>query len=222
MTIVPITGYQLREAARRLGLTQSNVAEAAGLSLRTVNRLFNTDGQVAARSASVRAVAALLGLDRHDPTMMAPLMAIELPIGCLDGRAALSGLQTLMKSARRTRKRSAILEALPATYIGRISLVSLRDGELYFERIGSGIRWSGLRLEGRGTRNLPDRAVGRVATERYWKALLTDQPVLQYVRTPLGLEFTALTVAAYGAAERTLITISAHGLPLPEPDDLIQ
>lgn len=211
---VTLTGAELQDAARRLGLTQADVASATGLSIRTVNRLFNMRGPVAARSASIGAIAGLLGFYPPPAKGADPLMALELPLGTLHrARTQFPGLHALLEASRSTRCRAGILDRLSERYAPRLSLVALRDNELYFESIGCGIRWAGRHMEGQRTLSLPDSAVGRAATERYWKALITGRPVLQYVRTPLRLEFTALTVATGSPFGVGLVTVSALGRP---------
>lgn len=211
-----LTGTQLSEAARRLGLTQKDIARSTGLSVRTVNRLFNSHRPMAARSSSLRAITAQLGFDAPDVEGSDPPVAIELPLDCLGPeRPGLDGLRALLDAAGRTRRQADLLQQVPDVHRERISIVAMRDDILVYERIGRGIRWSGLRLEGRRTHALPDRAVTCAAADRYWKALITGLPVLQFVRTPLGLEFTALSVATDGPAGPSLVTMSAIGAPIP-------
>lgn len=209
-----VTGRDLREAARKLGLSQKEIARASGLSIRTVNRLFNATALLDARPATVEAVTRIVGLGPAPRRGSDPLLAVGLPLGTLSrADEALSGLRTLLQIAHHTRERSAILGRMMAQHGGRMSVVLLRGAELYFEWIGHGIRWSGRHTEGARALDLPDAAVAHAAVERYWRALLTGDPVLQYIRTPLGLEFTALTVATDATIRPGLINITALGRP---------
>jgi len=61
--------------------------------------------------------------------------------------------------------------------------------------------------------DLADPVVARAAAERYWKALITNDPVFQYIRTPLGLEFVALTVPTDVRTLPGLVTITVLGRP---------
>lgn len=208
------TGPELQAAARRAGLTQAEIARATGLSIRTVNRLLNMAGSVSGRATSINAIAALLGLREPVSAGALPLMAIELPLGIVDrARNQLSGLYELLSAARSTRWKSRILDRLSPRTAPRTSVVALRDDDVYYEWIGPDIRWSGRHIQGQRTLSLPDTAVGQVATERYWKALFTGEPVCQYVRTPQKLSFTVLTVPVQRPTGPGLITASALGRP---------
>lgn len=208
------TGRDLREAALRLGLRQKDIAGATGLSIRTINRLFNAEGPADARPATIEAVSSIVGLAAAPRRRADPLLAIGLPLGTLSRAAdVLPGLNLLSEIARQTRESATILGRMTAQYGERMSVVLLRGGELYFEWIGRGIRWSSRHIEGARALDLPDSAVAHAATERYWKALLTGDPVLQYIRTPLGLEFTALTVATDANTRPRLISVTALGRP---------
>ncbi len=209
-----LTGAALQVAAQEVGLTQAEIAHRTGLSLRTINRLFNMQGHLAARPATVEAVATLLGLAAPASRNFDPLLAIDLPLETLfRTRLRFPGLHALLDLARSGRSRDDVLAGLPKTEFARLSVVEQRDGDLFFASIGHGIRWAGPHMDGARTLDLPDRAVGRVATERYWKALITGAPCLQYVRTSLGLEFTALTVPTKTPRGPSLVTVTALGRP---------
>lgn len=210
-----LTGAELRDAARRRRLRQKDVARATGLSVRTVNRLFNFPDSLDARPSTVDAIARAVGLECHAVIpATGPLLAIELPLATLARcRSALPGLCSLHDMARDCREHRSIVDRMIAPHGLRMSVASLLDDELYFDRIGDGIRWAADRVEGSRGLDIADPAVARTAAERYWKALFTGAPILQYVRTPLGLEFTALTVATDLAIRPRLVTISALGRP---------
>lgn len=209
-----LTGAALQVAARQLGLTQAEIAYRTGLSLRTINRLFNMQGQLAGRPATVEAVATLLGLAAPKSRNLDPLLAIYLPLETLlRTRLRFPGLHALLELSWAGRSRDDVLAGLPKTELARLSVVEQREGDLVFASIGHGIRWAGPHMDGARTLDLPDRAVGRVATERYWKALITGTPLLQYVRTSLGLEFTALTVSTKTPRGPSLVTVTALGRP---------
>ena len=60
---VETLGQRLREERRLAVLTQAELAEKAGVSLITVNRLENEEGESSPRPETVRRLAKALGVD---------------------------------------------------------------------------------------------------------------------------------------------------------------
>jgi transcriptional regulator with XRE-family HTH domain len=212
----PLTGSDLRGAARRLRLSQKAVARVSGVSLRTVSRLFNSAGPLEARPSTVAAISSALGLGKPARTRVdGSDLAIELPLDALwRTRHGLPGLFALVEAARITRDRPALLDRLGAEYRRRTSVLSLRDSDLYFDWIGEDIRWAGEHAVGARPQDIVgDPSLAQAIGARYWKALFTGEPIYQYVRVATGLEFAAVTVATGAASQPRLITISALGRP---------
>ncbi len=210
-----LTGRDLQEAARKLGLSQRDISKATGLSVRTINRVFNSAGAADARQSTLDVIAKIVGLGSA-PTLHSPdpLLVIDLPPEkLLRARMALPDLFAMLEIASITRRKTAVLEQMAKVNARRTTSVSLRDNDLYFDWIGDGIRWAGNHVKGARVLDLADPAVARAAAERYWKALITNDPVFQYVRTPLGLEFVALTVPTDSGSEPGLVTITSLGRP---------
>jgi transcriptional regulator with XRE-family HTH domain len=210
-----LTGRDLHEAARKLKLTQKDIAKATGLSIRTVNRVFNTLGPVDVRQSTLDTIAKVVGIgaspEGHIPD---PLVVIDLPPAkLLTARHDLPDLFAMLEIASYTRQKAAMLEQMAKVNVHRTTSVSVRDNDLYFDWIGDGIRWAGNHVKGSRVFDLADAAVARAAAERYWKALITNDPAFQYVRTPLGLEFMALTIATDTRTLPGLVTITALGRP---------
>jgi transcriptional regulator with XRE-family HTH domain len=210
-----LTGRDLQEAARRLGLSQRDISKATGLSVRTINRVFNSSGPADARQSTLDVIAKVVGFGSspslHSPD---PLLVIDLPPEkLLRGRMSLPDLYAMLEIASVTRRKSDVIERMAKINAKRTTSVSVRDNDLYFDWIGDGIRWAGTHVKGARVLDLADPAVARAAAERYWKALITDDPVFQYVRTPLGLEFVALTVPTVAGPDRGLVTITSLGRP---------
>lgn len=211
----PLTGRTLHEAARKLKLSQKDIAKATGLSTRTVNRVFNADGETDVRQSTLDLIAKILGLGEaaagRSPD---PQLVIDLPPEKLiNARREHPDLFAMLEIAGYTRRKAALLEQIAKVNPHRTTSVSLRDNDLYFDWIGDGIRWTGNHVRGSRVLDLADPAVARAAAERYWKALITNDPVFQYVRTPLGLEFVALTVPTDTRTLPGLVTITALGRP---------
>jgi len=211
-----LTGRDLRLAARHLGLNQKAVARSSGVSVRTVSRLFNSDGPLEARPSTVGAISSALGLCEPTRSRVGGNdVALELPLETLwRTRHALRGLAALVVEARITRRRAELLDRLGPQHRSRISAVSLRGDEFYFDWIGDGIRWAGDRAVGaKPAELLGNPGLAQAIRARYWKALFTGAPVYQYIRDAAGLEFVAVTVATDVATRPGLITISALGRP---------
>lgn len=210
-----LTGRTLHEAARKLKLSQRDIARATGLSTRTVSRAFNAPGAVDVRASTLDLITNVLGLGAA-PAGRAPdpLLVIDLPPEKLSGaRGEHPDLFAMLEIARYTRSKAELLERLIKVNPRRTTSVSLRDNDLYFDWIGDGIRWAGNHVRGSRVLDLADPAVARAAAERYWKALITSDPVFQYVRTPLGLEFVALTVPTDTRTLPGLVTLTVLGRP---------
>ena len=210
-----LTGRDLQEAARKLRLSQRDISKATGLSVRTINRVFNSDGPVDARQSTLDMIAKVVGLGPaprlHSPD---PLLVIDLPPEKLyRARMALPDLYAMLEIGSVTRRKSDVIDQMAKINAKRTTSVSLRDNDLYFDWIGDGIRWAGNHVRGARVLDLADPAVAQAAAERYWKALITNDPVFQYVRTPLGLEFVALTVPTDTGRDRGLVTITSLGRP---------
>lgn len=198
------------EGARHRILARNNIARITCLSTAVVGRLLDTPGPPLSRLSGADARALEPG--RSPLPAGDELSAITLPLTLLHcAHSALPGLHSLLSIGRDTRERAVILGRLAGPYGARMSVVSARDDDLFFDWIGYGIRWSGPDIVGARALDLPDPAIARVAAERYWTALRSGDPVFQYVRTPLGLEFVALTIATDPATRRGLVTISAPG-----------
>jgi transcriptional regulator with XRE-family HTH domain len=209
------SGRDLLDAARKLKLTQRDIAKATGLSTRTVNRVFNAPGRADVRQSTLEVIAKVVGLAipsaGHAPD---PLLVIDLPPQKLiNARHACPDLFAMLEIASDTREKSALLERMAKINAPRTTSVSLRSNDLFFDWIGDGIRWAGNHVRGSRVLDLADAAVATAAAERYWKALITNDPVFQYVRTPLGLEFVALTVPTDVRTLPGLVTITALGRP---------
>ena len=210
-----LSGRDLQEAARKLGLSQRDISKATGLSVRTINRVFNSTGPADARQSTLDVIAKVVCLGAapslHSPD---PLLVIDLPPEkLLRARMALPDLYAMLEVASVTRRKSDVLEQMAKINAKRTTSVSLRDNDLFFDWIGDGIRWAGNHVRGTRVLALADPAVARAAAERYWKALITNDPVFQYVRTPLGLEFVALTIPTDTGSEPGLVTITSLGRP---------
>lgn len=210
-----LTGRDLHEAARKLKLSQRDISRATGLSTRTINRIFNSTGPLDARQSTLDVIAKAVGLDPAPATpSLDPLLVIDLPPEKLLGaHATLPDFAAMLEMAAETREKRALVERMCKINPRRTTAVSLRDNDLYFDWIGDGIRWAGNHVRGTRVLDLADPAVARAAAERYWKALITTDPVFQYVRTPLGLEFAALTVATDTRHDPGLVTITSLGRP---------
>lgn len=210
-----LSGRDLQEAARRLGLSQRDISKATGLSVRTINRVFNSAGPAEARQSTLDVISKVVGLSAgaslHSPD---PLLVIDLPPEkLLRARMALPDLSSMLEIASVTRRKADVLDQMAKVNAKRTTSVSLRDNDLFFDWIGDGIRWAGNHVKGTRVMALADPAVARAAAERYWKALITNDPVFQYVRTPLGLEFVALTIPTDTGSEPGLVTITSLGRP---------
>ncbi len=211
-----LTGRDLRVAARRLGLNQKAVARSSGISVRTVSRLFNSGGPLDARPSTVAALSTALGIG--EPALNRAGgndLAIDLPLETLwQARQALPGLAALVAAAQVTRQRADLLDRLAPEYRARMSAVSLRGDEFYFDWIGDGIRWAGDRAVGaKPAELLGNPGLAQAIRTRYWKALFTGEPTYQYIRDSNGLEFVAVTVATDVGNQPGLINISALGRP---------
>lgn len=209
-----LTGTILREAARRLKLSQADIAKAAGVSTRTISRMFQTDGPIDARASTLLPIARILGLaegetsDRFQPTV-----TFDLPLESLITlKDKLPLLFTLYELSTRTRSKVELLEALNAIDPTRVSSVSLRDNDLYFDKIGEGIRWGGDQSKNVRVADVGEVSIVRAATERYWRAIITGQPIFQYIRSTLTTEFVALSVGVDRHTENPgIVTASALG-----------
>lgn len=211
----PPTGRTLHEAARKLKLSQRDIAKATGLSTRTVSRVFNAPGAADVRPSTLDLIAKVLGLGTAASGRAPdPLLVIDLPPDKLtNARHSHPDLFAMLEIASYTREKAVLLEQIAKVNPRRTTSVSLRDNDLYFDWIGDGIRWAGNHVRGSRVLDLADPAVARAAAERYWKALITNDPVFQYVRTPLGLEFVALTVPTDVQTVAGLVTITLLGRP---------
>ena len=193
-----------RGIARLTTLSTSMVGSLLAAPTAPLPRLTDTDARWIARSMDRGRPVAVPGGDQ--------LSAVTLPLTLLHcARSALPGLHALLDIVRDTRERAVILGRMTGRYGARMSVVSARDDDLFFDWIGYGIRWSGRDLVGARALDLPDGAVARTAAERYWTALRSGEPVFQYVRTQVGLEFMALTVATDPATRLGLVTITSLG-----------
>lgn len=210
-----LTGRELQEAARKLKLSQRDISRATGLSTRTINRIFNSTGEPDARQSTLDVIAKVVGLGSTSTDhSLDPLLVIDLPPEkLLRDRDVLPDFVTMLEIAAMTREKRALIEQMGKVNPRRTTAVSLRDNDLYFDWIGDGIRWAGNHVRGTRVLDLADPAVARAAAERYWKALISNDPVFQYVRTPLGLEFVALTVPTDTRRVPGLVTITSLGRP---------
>lgn len=210
---VELTGRALQEAARRLKLRQVDVAQAAGVSSRTVHRLFHSDGPLDARATTVAQIARVLGLGEATGSALShPTIVVDLPLDRLAFvRDQLPLLFALYEMSSRTRSKREILPALEAIDGTRVTSVSLRENELYFDSMGEGIRWGGERVRGVRVLDVGEASVARAAAERYWRALVTGQPVFQYTRSSIATEFVALSIATDRETEPGVVTASKLG-----------
>lgn len=209
-----LTGFALQAAARRLHMTQEDVAKAAGVSSRTVHRVFNTDGPVrSVRQSTLDQIARVLGLgDPIGSSANALLVVVDIPPDRLvRSRERLPLLFALYELAMKTRCKAELLDALNAIDPTRVTSVELRDDDLYVESMGGGIRWGGDRVKGARVLDIGDAGVSRAAVERYWKALMLDEPVLQYIRTTVGMEFMVLSVPTDRDTRPGVVSASALG-----------
>lgn len=208
-----LTGRALREAARRLKLRQIDVAQAAGVSPRTVHRMFQTDGPLDAHATTVEQVARALGLgEPASSALNHPIVVVDLPIDRLAlVREQLPVLFALYEISTKSRSRNEIFRYLEAFDMTRVTSVSLRENELYFDSMGEGIRWGGERVRGARVLDVGEAGVARAAVERYWRALVTGQPVFQYTRSSATMEFVALSVATDRDTDPGVVTASKLG-----------
>lgn len=208
-----LTGQALQEAARRLNLRQVDVARAAGVSPRTVHRLFHTDGPLDARATTVEQIARALGLgEATSSSLNHPIIVVDLPLDRLAlARAELPVLFALYETFSRTTSKAEILAAMEAVDRTRVASVSVVDNELYFDSMGEGIRWGGERVKGARVLDVGEAGVSRAAAERYWRALVTGEPVFQYTRSSAAMEFVALSVPTDRHAAPGIVTASKLG-----------
>lgn len=208
-----LTGQALQEAARRLNLRQRDVAEAAGVSPRTVHRLFHTDGPLDARATTVEQVARVLGLgDATSSALNHPIIVVDLPLERLTFvRGQLPVLFALYEISGWTSSKREILAAVESIDRTRVASVSIRDNELYFDSMGEGIRWGGDRVRGARVLDVGEAGVARAAAERYWRALVTGRPVFQYTRSSAAMEFVALSVPTDRDSDPGVVTASKVG-----------
>ena len=208
-----LTGSALREAARRLHLRQIDVAQAAGVSPRTVHRLFHTDGPLDARATTVEQVARVLGLgEATSSSLNHPIIVVDLPLERLPFfRDQLPILFALYEAYSRTSSKAEVLAQMESIDQTRVTSVTLRENELYFDSMGEGIRWGGERVKGARVLDVGEAGVARAAAERYWRALVTGMPVFQYTRSSPAMEFVALSVPTDRHTEPGIVTASKLG-----------
>lgn len=208
-----LTGQALQEAARRLHLRQIDVAQAAGVSPRTVHRLFHTDGPLDARATTVEQIARVLGLgEATSSALNHPIIVVDLPLDRLPfARDQLPVLFALYETFVRTTSKAAILAVMESIDRTRVTSVSIRENELYFDSMGEGIRWGGDRVKGARVLDVGEAGVARAAAERYWRALVTGRPVFQYTRSSATMEFVALSVPTDREDAPGVVTASKLG-----------
>ena len=208
-----LTGQALQEAARRLNLRQIDVAQAAGVSPRTVHRLFHTDGPLDARATTVEQIARVLGLgDATSSALNHPIIVVDLPLDRLAlARVQLPVLFALYEIFARTSSKSELLAAMESVDPTRVSSVTVRDNELHFDSMGEGIRWGGDRVRDARVLDVGEAGVARAAAERYWRAIVTGQPVFQYTRSSATMEFVALSVPTDRETAPGVVTASKLG-----------
>lgn len=208
-----LTGRALREAAHRLHLRQVDVARAAGVSPRTVHRMFQTEGPLDARATTVEQVARALGIgEAASSAINHPIIVVDLPLDRLVlVRDRLPLLFALYEISTRSRSKSEILQAMEVIDRTRVTSVSLRENELYFDSMGEGIRWGGERVKGARVLDVGEAGVARAAVERYWRVLVTGQPVFQFTRASPTMEFVALSVPTDRETEPGVVTASKLG-----------
>lgn len=196
-------------------MTQDALAEGAGVSIRTVSRILNAEDLSSFRSSTIERIAHILGFGEGAiQTGLDPLVVVDLPFERLVlNSQQLKPLVALQEAAAVSRVRSDILAAFGGRFDDRLSSARLEDNDLYFDWIGGGIRWS--RESNSRTRvlDMSDKNVARAAAERYWKALITGEPVFQYTRTPSGLEFMVLTFATDRDTTPSVLSMSVLGRP---------
>lgn len=206
------SGPELRAAAARMNMTQKDVAHAAGVSSRTVSRVF-ADERPSARDGTLEQIARVVGLGEPVASGLPhPFIVVDLPCSALAAASeALPHIYALFEISMRTRDRAKVLERVKLSDQTRVTSVSLHDGDLYIDEMGSGIRWGGERAIGARVLDVGDAVVSRSAVERYWKALITGEPIFQFVRSTAGLEFMVLSVAVDRDARPGVVTVSALG-----------
>lgn len=208
-----LTGKALQEAARRLHLRQIDVAQAAGVSPRTVHRLFHADGPLDARATTVEQIARVLGIgDATGSALNHPIIVVDMSLDRLAlARAELPVLFALYESFAKTKSKADILSLMATSDMTRVTSVSIRDNELYFDSMGAGIRWGGERVKGARVLDVGEAGVARAAAERYWRTLVTGQPVFQYTRSSPAMEFVALSVPTDRDSDPGVVTASKLG-----------
>lgn len=208
-----LTGKALREAARRLHLRQIDVAQAAGVSPRTVHRLFHTDGPLDARATTVEQIARVLGIgEATSSALNHPIIVVDMPLDRLAlARDELPVLFALYESFAKSTSKSDILALMASSDMTRVTSVIVRDNELYFDSMGAGIRWGGERVKGARVLDVGEAGVARAAAERYWRALVTGVPVFQYTRSSATMEFVALSVPTDRHSDPGVVTASKLG-----------
>lgn len=208
-----LTGQALQEAARRLNLRQVDVAQAAGVSPRTVHRLFHTDGPLDARATTVEQIARVLGLgDATSSALNHPIIVVDLPLERLAlVRDQLPVLFALYEIFMRTSSKLQVLAAMESVDTSRVTSVAVRDNELHFDSMGEGIRWGGDRVRDARVLDVGEAGVARAAAERYWRAIVTGQPVFQYTRSSATMEFVALSVPTDRETDPGVVTASKLG-----------
>lgn len=208
-----LTGQALQEAARRLNLRQVDVAQAAGVSPRTVHRLFHTDGPLDARATTVEQIARVLGLgDATSSALNHPIIVVDLPLERLAlVRDQLPVLFALYEIFMRTSSKPQVLAAMELVDTSRVTSVAVRDNELHFDSMGEGIRWGGDRVRDARVLDVGEAGVARAAAERYWRAIVTGQPVFQYTRSSATMEFVALSVPTDRETDPGVVTASKLG-----------
>ncbi|WP_169400816.1 helix-turn-helix domain-containing protein [Thalassobaculum salexigens] len=206
------SGPELRAAAARMKMTQKDVAHAAGVSPRTVSRVF-AEERPSARDGTLEQIARVVGLGEPIASGLPhPFIVVDLPCTALAGASEkLPHIYALFEISMRTRDREKVLERVRLSDATRVTSVSLHDGDLYIDEMGSGIRWGGERAIGARVLDIGDAIVSRSAFERYWKALITGDPIFQFVRSTAGLEFMVMSVAVDRDTRPGIVTVSALG-----------
>lgn len=215
-----MTGEALRAALGRLNWTRERLAGAAGLGEATVYRMLAQSGEIQARRSSLDKVAAVLraagALEQSPPFVEDdPLITVDLaPHHLRRLPESFHVLKRLSSISVETRDHDEIFERMGQLSTRMSSAYIGPENDLLFTSIGRGIRWGGHNSIGRRVLDVGDREVGISAATRYWRCLLTGEPVLAYVRRST-LEFLVITVPARLHGRQALVTASAIGRPDP-------
>ena len=176
------------------------------MNVRTLDRWCSADEVVKRHSRKLSALAATLEKHGCDVTEMgklrSSLISVDLPPETLYRLPQkFIGVQSLAEIFGETQTHESVIQRI-RNVTSRVASVSEMDGRIFFDYIEGDALVAGPGNRNRSVEEIDDREMGRVAAERNWRALLTDQPQLAFASRG-NLQYLVLTVPTRPSGHRS-------------------